>query len=192
MIEITIDPKTVIERCLITAFSLDEYLDLINEVHQPGFVAIPTFQKKYNRFYRVRQKSARWYKAYYQLLEEQIRFPRSFEELLRTMYPISNTIEVSFISKMIATVSPEMPIWDQYILQNLGLKNDWERKRSATVDERIRYAANIYSEIQAWYDSFVCSEKGIECIKKFDEALPSFKNDLTATKKIDYILWSFR
>lgn len=44
-----------------------------------------------------------------------------FEEILRELYDLTNgRIEASFSSKMYATLYPEKPIWDQFVLKFLG------------------------------------------------------------------------
>ena len=187
-----INPENVIENCLVTAFRLNDYLEITDAVHQHNFKATPEFRKKFNGFYIIRQRSKDWYDKYYDLLEQQRKKEKSFEVLLDELYPESNSIEVSFISKLIAAVSPDKPIWDQYVIKNLGLYNKWEKARKLEKNERIAVAGKIYNEIQSWYDSFIKSDDGKMCIEKFDNALPSYKNRLTDIKKIDFILWSTR
>lgn len=55
---------------------------------------------------------------------------------------------------------------------------------------RIDEACRIYQKIKIWYGTFICSKDGKECIVAFDTAMPSYKDKLTAVKKIDYLLWS--
>lgn len=187
-----INPENVIENCLVTAFRLNDYLEITDAVHQPNFKATPEFRKKFNGFYIIRQRSKDWYDKYYDLLEQQRKNEKSFEALLEELYSERNSIEVSFISKLIAAVSPNKPIWDQYVIKKLRLYNEWEKARKLEKDERIKIAGEIYNKIQSWYDSFINSDDGKMCIEKFDDALPSYKDALTDTKKIDFMLWSMR
>ena len=78
-------------------------------------------KKTFNGFYRGRQKSAAWYDKYYKLMEEQKSANRSFKDLLLYLEPVGGTIDVSFVSKLMAAVDPSLPIWDKYVLQNLEL-----------------------------------------------------------------------
>lgn len=43
---------------------------------------------------------------------------------MHLLHGVDNSVEVSFASKLIATVSPEEPIWDKYVLKNLGFDKE--------------------------------------------------------------------
>ena len=47
---------------------------------------------------------------------------------------------------MIATIDPDKPIWDQYVLQNLGLELKGKNPR-----ERVENAILIYDRNETWY-----------------------------------------
>lgn len=189
---IILDSNEVISDCLETAFSLREYTEIMKCVNQEAFVATSEFRKLFNGFYRVRQKSAIWYDLYYELMEKQRKDNKSFEELLHLLYDAGGCLDVSFVSKLMATVDPELPIWDQYVIKNLGLKSKWETNRSSNVENRILIATEIYAEIRQWYRDFINSTEGIACLVEFDRALPKYRDLLTNVKKIDYLLWSKR
>lgn len=185
-----LDHKTVLAEALDNAFHLQEYCSLIERINTDDFKATPEFRKSFNAFFTVRQRKPSWYDCYYSLMEQQKTTPKSFEELLRILYAENHTIEVSFVSKMMAAVNPELPIWDRYVIQNLGFLNEWERFRQKTAEERIRKAVEIYDAIIHWYQEFLASENGKLCVRCFDEAVPEYKNRISDVKKIDYWLWS--
>lgn len=187
-----LDPNTVIENTLESAFHLKAYTSILDTVRQDPFVATAEFRTIFNGFFRLRQRPAAWYEQYYKLMEEQKSANRSFKNLLLLLAPVNGTIEVSFASKLLAAVDPSLPIWDRYVLQNLGLLKRWEKMTGKENALRIDEACRIYQEIKAWYETFVCSEDGKKCIAAFDAALPRYKDKLTAVKKIDYLLWSKR
>ena len=189
---IGLNPETVIEDSLETAFGLKTYIDILDTIQQEHFVATAEFQKKFNGFYRVRQKSAAWYDKYYKLMEEQKSADRSFKDLLLCLEPISRTIDASFVSKLMAAVDPSFPIWDKHVLQNLELLKGWEKTTGRDRMLRIDEADRIYQEIKTWYETFICSEDGKRCVAAFDAAMPRYKDKLTTVKKIDYLLWSKR
>ncbi len=189
---ITLNPNTVIEDSLETAFGLRAYIDIISAIRREGFTATPEFRKTFNGFYRVRQKSAAWYDKYYKLMEEQRTANRGFRDLLICLESVSGTIDVSFVSKLMAAVDPSFPIWDRYVLQNLGLLKRWEKLIGKDKALRIDEAEQIYEDINSWYDAFICSTDGEACVAAFDSAMPHYKEKLTAVKKIDYLLWSKR
>lgn len=189
---VTLNANTVIEESLGVAFSLRSYINILSAIQQDNFVATPEFRKAFNGFYKVRQKSAAWYDKYYGLMEEQRSANRSFRELLICLEKINGTIDVSFASKMLASVDPLLPIWDKYVLQNLGLLKRWEKMAGKEKMVRIDEAERIYEEIKFWYRAFICSKDGKACIAAFDSAMPHYKEKLTEVKKIDYLLWSKR
>ncbi len=187
-----LNPNTIISECLETAFDLKTYIRIMRIVGNVNFRATEEFRKMYKGFYKVRQQSPQWYDKYFSLMEQQVTENRSFEDLLRIMYQVGGRIEVSFVSKLMATVNAQLPIWDKYVLINLGKAAEWERLRSADTENRIKEASKIYTYIKCWYKSFLENDDGKLCIDKFDEALPTYKNKLTDIKKIDYLLWSKR
>lgn len=187
-----LNPSTVIESSLETAFNLKTYIYILSAIQQDNFVATPEFRKKFNGFFRVRQRSQDWYDYYYKLMEEQKSANRGFRELLVCLEIVSGTIDVSFVSKMMAAVNPSLPIWDKYVLQNLRLLKRWEKMAVHDKTLRIDEADKIYGEIKSRYEIFISSKEGEACIAAFDSAMPNYKEKLTAVKKIDYLLWSKR
>lgn len=185
-----LNPATVIEDSLENAFNFKDYLKIVSSVRQDGFSATPEFRKTFNRFFRVRQKPAVWYDKYYALMEEQKSANRGFRDLLICLEPVCGTIEVSFVSKMMAAVDPALPIWDKNVLQNLGLLKRWNQQAGKAKARRIDEAERIYEEIKDWYEAFILSDDGKACIAAFDSVMPHYKEKLTAVKKIDYLLWS--
>lgn len=185
---IDMNPETVIGDCLETAFSLKAYIQIMDAVGSADFCADSDFRKQFNGFYVIRQKKAAWYDKYYSLFVRQRENPLSFEELLRAMDEFGS-LEVSFVSKMIATVNPNKPIWDQYVI---GLEDTWEKARTHSKEARIALAVTIYEAIEEWYRQFLETENGKTCIQRFDEALPKYKEIITDVKKMDYLLWSKR
>lgn len=182
----------IVEQTIVDRFELQSYLKIMELIKSPTFRADDDFRKAFNRFYKIRQKPQIWYDRYYELLEEQRHSKRTYKELLELMYEANNSIEVSFISKLIATYEPDKPIWDKYVLINLGMSANWERARAFPRDTRIEIAIKIYSIIKQWYTEFIPSSQGQACIAEFDRLLPHYKTQLTPVKKIDYLLWSKR
>jgi len=87
---------------------------------------------------------------------------------------------------MLATIIPEKPIWDRYVVQNLNMQLTRTMK-----EEKLKNAIMLYADIEKWYADFLETEKGKECISEFDQVLPDYKG-ISKIKKIDSILWSIR
>ena len=187
-----LDPSKVIGECLETAFNIKTYCYLVECASNDNFIATADYRKAYNGFYRVQSRTPQWYNLYYSLLEEQKTKHRSFIELLRELHKCNSNLEVSFVSKLIATINTSKPIWDQYVIANLSLKKEWDQSQKLPLEERIQLADSIYSKIQLCYQEFIQSPEGQQCIDRFDCELPKYKNAISDTKKIDFFLWSKR
>jgi len=186
-----LEPKSVIGDCLETAFGLPKYLDIIMTAKLGGSFATPEFRTMYNSYYVVQRKKPLWYDCYYSLMEEQAKKARTFEGLLRELLPFG-AIDVSFSSKLLSTIDPSRPIWDQYVLKSLGMYSEWQSFSGKSKETRIQKAINLYEKIECWYADFLDSENGKACIAQFDAALPKYASLLSDVKKVDFMLYSKR
>lgn len=189
---IILNPQTIIGDCLETAFNIKTYCYLIEGASKEDFVATADYRKAFNGFYKVRSRTSQWYDRYYSLLETQKDNPQSFAELLRELHKYDNNLEVSFASKLIATINPSEPIWDQYVIANLGLEKDWEHSKKLPLEERVQFADRIYLIIKQCYQEIIRSPEGQQCIERFDRELPKYKATISDVKKIDFLLWRKR
>lgn len=110
----------------------------------------------------------------------------SFESVLRGMHELTGNVEASFTSKMIATLHPDMPIWDSLMLARLGL-----RLKGTTSQAKLENTDEVYGEIVSWYETYLATDDAEKNIRLFDELLPDFAW-LTPVKKVDFLLWSER
>jgi hypothetical protein len=164
---------------------LKKYQDIMDGLQKVDVSSDAEFQKKYNGFYKVRQREEKFYLTYYSYMEVCKSKGTDFEKTLRYLYSKLNRIEASFSSKLVATINSEMPIWDVYVLKNLDKKTPSQYSKT-----RLEDTINLYKEIVKWYSVFVKTNDGEEMIKIFDQNYPS--NSISNTKKIDFILWQIR
>ena len=145
------------------------------------------YQRRFRGFYRVRRKLA-WCTPYFALLERAKRTPMPFDAALRAFCEQTGRVEASFISKLVATINPNAPVWDQFVLRNLEL-----RKPSYHADRTRRLAECIavYKEICARVAALEASPEGAAWVERFDVERPEFEH-FRATKKIDVFLWLAR
>ena len=161
---------------------LAKYQWIMSHVHETDVSSNAEFQKFYNGFYRMRQRPADFYKTYYAFLEKSKNNPcLTFEEILTYLYNETGSIHASFSSKLLATVNPNMPIWDKFVLQNLGLRVPYSYEK-----DRLPKTVRLYQQICDWYES----EQAREKLKVFNEMFPN--EDISDVKKIDFILWATR
>lgn len=85
---------------------------------------------------------------------------------------------------MLATLKPEMPIWDSIVLSKLGIKPC----QSLNKETRLLKTVGIYDSIVAWYETFNLSPEAQRFVEAFDRAFPEFKG-FSKMKKIDFLIW---
>lgn len=182
-----IDPATVMHNQLIRSIGIDKYSTIQNTFWEKD-ISNDTdgFQKLFNSFYVVRRNSE-WRKDYYTLFEslKKEKNTVTFEQILKALYNTTGKIEASYSSKMLATLNPNKPIWDQYVLQNAGIAPPSQGK------DRFNSAVNVYYQLCEWYDKFLATDNARDCIAYFNEIFPEH-NSISDIKKIDFYLWMKR
>ena len=141
-----------------------------------------TFQRLFNGYYRMRQRPKDFYTAFYAYLEqEKGNQGLTFHEVLLYLYEATGVLTPSFSSKLLATVRPEMPVWDQFVLKNLGLKSPYYYDK-----DRVQKTEALYQAICGWYKTSEAKDR----LDFFNSHFPDVS--ITDTKKIDLILWQTR
>lgn len=97
----------------------------------------------------------------------------------------TGNVEASFSSKMLATIHPNMPIWDQYVLKRLNLTLE-----GTTKEKKLENAIVIYNQIVTWYETALREEKLNLLVQKFREIVKSY--ELSDVKVLDFIMWGTR
>lgn len=159
----------VFQERLASSMGLDKYQYIMEQVNNTNVAINSDFQRTFNGFYIVRRNES-WRKAYYEHFECVKNGTPTFESIITYLYERTGNIEPSFSSKMLATIFPEKPIWDRYIVQNLDIK-----LTGTTKEEKVKNAIILYADMEKWYADFLESEKGKECISEFDRVLPDYK-----------------
>ena len=175
-----INAKEVLQAQLARGLGLDRYADIMH-----GDPAFPEFQRAFNGYYRIR-RNEEWRQHYYDLFAKAKTERFSFEQIITELYRLTGNVEASFSSKMLATIDASKPIWDQYVLQNLGLALTGKTK-----EEKLQNAVLLYDKIIEWYEEYFKTEEAHENIKVFNQLLPDYAW-ISDTKKIDCLLWSKR
>lgn len=164
------------------AYDIGRYFVTINQVNN---CRSRDYQRNFNSFYKVR-RGAEWQSVYYEILFREYGNKPSFAQIITEMYERTGNIEPSFSSKLVATLDTDKPVWDKYVLSNLGKKLTGIRK-----EVRLKNAIALYHNIEEWYITFLSTEEAKQWISMFDEKLNNFV-EISPTKKIDLILWSMR
>lgn len=161
---------------------IEKYQRIMQRVRQTDVSADDDFQKLYNGFYRLRQRPASFYKCYYAYMEEQKDNQNlTFGEVLHHLYEETGEIHASFSSKLLATINPNMPVWDKFVMKNLGLRAPYTYQKN-----RVEKTIAIYDAICQWYKT----EEADVYLAEFNTHFPDV--EMTDVKKIDWILWGRR
>jgi hypothetical protein len=179
-------PNEILSKMIKQSFGIYKYTYIINEIHNRDISKDLDYQRTFNAFYVVR-RDAKWRKTYFDYFEKQKKNKDlTFEDIIRYLYQHTGSVEASFSSKLLSTINPNMPIWDIYVLKNLGLKT----KLGKPLD-KIDQAVRLYREINEYFMGLLKSKWGKAAIYKFNETIPDHQwiSDL---KKIDFFIWQIR
>ena len=179
------DVNKVFQERLAESLGLNKYQFVLEQCKNTDVSKDKEYQRIFNGFYIVRRNEA-WRECFYDYFESIKNGTPSFAEIIMHLYIHTGNIEPSFSSKMLATISPQKPIWDRYVVQNLDIQ-----LTGTTKDEKLENAIILYNDMEKWYEDFLQTSKGRECIDTFDRVLPDYKW-ISNIKKIDSILWSVR
>jgi len=175
------NPNQVEESIKRAKPGITQYLNIMRLFSQTNVARDQNFQTKYKAFYRVRQRPEEWYKTYFNYMENLKGHKVNFSEVLRYFKERLNRYEPSFSSKLVATHDPTRPVWDKYVLKNIGLVAPSYNSPSKFDD-----AVAIYQRIEGWFCNYERSYEGAMIIRKFDELVPNHVS-ITNTKKIDFV-----
>ena len=148
------------------------------------------YQRKFNSFYRVRQRSADWYEDFYSLFEG-VKYSYTsirFKDSLLEFHGKTNRVEASFVSKIIATINPNLAVWDNQVLKNLGLKPPYYNMET---NRRLERCVQTYKVLQTEMSDLLQSPSFPEWRERFDEEVPQYTH-FTDMKKLDLYLWQNR
>lgn len=173
------------KNAIIRFLALDKYNYIKDNLYKCDVSKDIEFQTRFNAFYRVR-RDEKWRKTFYTYFERIKKNKNvTFEEILDYIFKKTGTIEASFCSKLLSTINPDMPIWDQYVLKNLNLQVSGKTK-----EERLVSTKETYKKILKIEKEKLCNKEIKNAIKEFREYFPEYK--LSDIKILDYILWNIR
>jgi len=143
-----------------------------------------SFQKEFRSLYKFMFLDDNFINDYFSFLQEHKNSSPDFIDTLKYFQEKYDKFFYSYVSKMLATIDSNLPVWDSPVCFMLKLKNpdsELSNKR------KIIKAKEIYELLAGWYNYFIPSEEGRKWIMFFDEVYPN--SNITLIKKIDLILW---
>ena len=156
-------------------------IDLSDVVKSEGF------RKAYAGYYGMARRGEDFCGEYFKIMERlKGEINLDFETVFDRVYEIAHTDEVSFSSKMLHTINPDLPIWDSIVAEDhFGMK--------------VRY----YKAYLREFNKYKLSKKGQYVIGLFDKICDALfdkepseankaKTCITDTKKIHFVLLQCR
>ncbi|MEE9125454.1 MAG: hypothetical protein V3U14_13325 [candidate division NC10 bacterium] len=148
----------------------------------------PEYQKKYIWLYGMRRQPINWLNSYFSLLQaKKGNDAVSFIDILPTL-STPQRIEASFSSKLLATIRPEMPVIDAYVISNLGLARP---RRTGSRQHVMSEWTGLHSSICSLYGSLLQQDMFRKIRDDFDRSFDQYRS-LTDIKKLDVLLWQLR
>ena len=172
---------------IIKSLSLNKYVKIMKMINDKelDISSSEEFQKVFNAFYRVR-RDEEWRKKFYTYFENvKDNKEIKYEDILRKLYQLTGNIEASFSSKLLATINPNMPIWDRFVIKHFNIEVEGN-----TSKERIDDTIKKYYEILEKENKELEKEEIKEAIREFKEEFKEY--NLSNIKILDYIIWSVR
>lgn len=161
---------------------IERYRFIMEKVQQVDVSVDKDFQKTYENFYTLGRYPKEFRLDYFAYMERGKKEKPSFEEAL-SYFLKYGTLEVSFSSKLVHTLDPEQPIWDQ----NVTDKHFGYKIPACRTKDREKKVLDRYMRYKNDFLTYVASDDGKLIIRAFDEAFP--KTGFTDLKKVDFVLW---
>lgn len=165
---------------------IEKYLVLRKMLFETNVANDRAFQKAYNGFFRMGRRTEEYYQDYYSYLEQHKTSGVNFAEALKFLYEKHGRLEMSFVSKMLAMVEPEYPIWDSVVTKgHFKIIAPY-----ANAKNRLQQGIERYDQYCRNYSSYMQTEEGKKKIEEFDRLFP--QTGISDVKKLDFILWQER
>ena len=165
--------------------AVDRYCWLQSQLQNRNVALDLDFQRRFTGYYRVR-RNADWRRHFYALLEREKLGTPSLTSALRAIHGNTGRVEGSFASKLVATVTPSVPVLDSVVLRNLKLT----LPMSGQPDVRMNGIVRVHEQVGQAFGAFLQSDKGRELIARFRATFRT--TDITETKMLDLVLWQTR
>jgi hypothetical protein len=180
------EEKQIVDAINKARKGISQYLEIMELFPKVNVAQNRDFQRKFNAFYRVRQRPSKWYTEYFSCMEGWKGSKPCFGDVLDHLNKSLGRYEPSFSSKLVATLDPEQPVWDVFVL-----KKTKTRVPSYTSKHKAEEAKAAYKALQNWYQQFLNTNGGKLAVRVFDATVPEHAK-ITNLKKVDFVLWQTR
>lgn len=174
----------------ITTLHLQRYGTLQSDLRTKHVDSDQGYQCIFNGFYKMQRRPEEWYRYYFAMLErEKHNKSITFRQVLETIYAKKQRVEPSFSSKLVATIRPEMPVYDKHVRENLSLE---VLPQHRPAKERVQGLLRMYDTLEEKVNTLICDDIFVtELRPAFDMKFPAYAH-ISDVKKIDFLLWQYR
>ncbi len=166
----------------------DDYLYIMKNMH----IFDDEFKKKFASFYKLHQgmRNINHKKSFFNLLKDCIKNNQDdYTTVLNKLSFKTGRNEMSFASKIVASVNAQKPVIDKIVLGHFKIN----RPSYGDLKHRISKSININNEIEEEYHEFLKSKIGKYLMNIFNKKIKQQHNfKITNIKKLDFILWQTR
>lgn len=163
---------------------LYQYDTLQNTLHHTNVASDEKYQRTFADFYKLRGSTA-FRHLYFSILEkEKSDSDLDFRRVLQVIFEGCTKVHPSFTSKLLATIDPNLPVYDREVLIRLWLS----RFAGGTTDARLNRAVDRYQSINRFHRRAKEHLIFPILIAAFNLRFPAFSH-FTPTKKLDLMLW---
>ena len=166
------------------AFEVNKYLEIMDAIRNNK--SIKGTESAFLSFYRIRGKDKTWIENYFSVMDNFLAFQKeiTIEDVLNNLP--HDRIEMSYASKMLATIDDTKPIYDKWVRYALMIgdfDSDYAKSKGWKID--------IYKRILNFYENEHNKYFRNQAVSIYDSLVKEEKHrSISRTKKIDYVLWS--
>ena len=182
VIDIQAIHKSLLESKQLRQRAVEKYITIMDNFHKCDVSQNLEFQRIYKGFYRVR-RNTEFCQLYFEYMEQHKNANIKLDDIITHIYKKTSRIEPSFSSKMLATINPNMPVWDKNVISQLSLDAPPYYRQN-----RLQAVIETYSVLGKWFANYLETQNAKDVIHIFNKVFPNIQ--VTNIKKIDLALWS--
>ena len=148
------------------------------------------YEKKFTSFYKLNlgKNNNAFKKKYFALLKESSKKNTvHFENVIQRLSKINSKSQLSFSSKLVATIDNKKCVIDSRILHQLSISRYYIKDTT----KRQKRDIEIYNAVNKFFNAFAKQKEGKELLKIFNDKTKKIKGatKVSAVKKLDFIFW---
>ena len=110
-----------------------------------------------------------------------------FDKTLNELFDEVQRVEMSYVSKLVATINPDRPVFDAHVGTCLNLPGN---KPYWNPSKKLCHSARTYRRLMEIVDELIQQGTFVELRNSFDREFPEFSH-FTDTKKLDLSMWRY-